>query len=67
MPNQMKRDDYRAVKRMNREQMSAYLTRIYERGYMAAMKQMNEKATGAAVEHEAAVVEDLDPADKPTD
>ena len=36
----MKRDDYKAVKRMNREQMSAYLQRIYRRGYDAGIKSL---------------------------
>ena len=29
----MKREDYKAVKHMDKEQMSKYLTRIYTRGY----------------------------------
>lgn len=29
------RADYKAVKHMNREQMSEYLTRIYQRGFDA--------------------------------
>jgi uncharacterized protein YehS (DUF1456 family) len=31
--SQMKRDDYRAVKKMNREQLSDYLNRVFMRGY----------------------------------
>lgn len=31
----IRREDYKAVKRMNREQMSEYLNRIYQRGFEA--------------------------------
>lgn len=31
----IRREDYKAVKRMNREQMSDYLNRIYQRGIEA--------------------------------
>lgn len=34
----MKRDDYKAIKRMDREQMTAYLKRVYMRGYEAGCK-----------------------------
>jgi len=34
----MKRDDYKAVKHMNKEQMTQYLQRIYLRGYEAGLK-----------------------------
>lgn len=35
---QMKRDDYKAVKRMDRIQLSAYVERVYTRGYDAGLK-----------------------------
>lgn len=34
----LKRDDYKAIKRMDRQQMDAYLQRIYMRGYEAGSK-----------------------------
>ncbi len=34
----IRREDYKAIKRMSREQMSAYLQRIYRRGYDAGRK-----------------------------
>lgn len=34
------RDDYRAVKRMHRIEMSAYLEKIYRRGYEAGVNSM---------------------------
>ena len=34
----MKRDDYKAVKHMNKEQLTAYLKRVYMRGYEAGLK-----------------------------
>ena len=37
-PQTMKRDDYKAVKRMNKEQLTAYLKRIYMRGYEAGLE-----------------------------
>lgn len=41
----IKRDDYKAIKRMDREQMSAYLQRIYMRGFKAGQKSKMPKAT----------------------
>ena len=32
---QMKREDYKAVKHMNKEQLTAYLQRVYRRGFDA--------------------------------
>jgi len=34
----MKRDDYKAVKHMNKAQLEAYLGRIYMRGFEAGVK-----------------------------
>ena len=51
----MKREDYRAVKCMDKSKMEAYLQRIYQRGYEAGVKsvanQMKKKAVsdGATV------------------
>ena len=36
--NLMRREDYRAVKRMDRIQMSEYVVRIYQRGFKAGMQ-----------------------------
>lgn len=36
----MKREDYKAVKHMDKAQMEAYLQRIYQRGYQAGIKAM---------------------------
>lgn len=37
---ELRRDDYRAIKRMDRQQMAAELGRIYRRGYEAGVKSM---------------------------
>jgi hypothetical protein len=34
----MNRDDYKAVKRMDKKQMEEYLQRIYKRGYEAGLR-----------------------------
>ena len=34
----MKRNDYKAIKHMNKEQMTMYLHRIYLRGYEAGLR-----------------------------
>ena len=36
----MKREDYKAVKHMNKDQMEYYLERIYQRGYEDGVKAM---------------------------
>jgi len=41
----VKRDDYRAIKRMNRLELEAYLKRLYQRGYENGLKAM-AKQTG---------------------
>ena len=54
---QMSREDYKAVKHMDKVQMIAYLQRIYRRGYEAGVKPeaTPQKAEQAAAE---AVVEE---------
>ena len=37
------REDYRKVKRMDREQMDAYLMRIFKRGYDAGKKAISDR------------------------
>ena len=53
----MSREDYKAVKHMDKVQMIAYLQRIYRRGYEAGVKAeaTRQKAEQAAAE---AVVEE---------
>ena len=41
----LKRADYKAIKRMDREAMTAYLTRLYRRGYEAGVKAAASAAT----------------------
>ncbi len=41
----MKRDDYRRVKGMDRAAMTAYLDRIYQRGYEAGLAAGSGKLT----------------------
>lgn len=41
----MKREDYKAVKHMDRMQMSAYVQKIYQRGYEAGAKAVPVKAS----------------------
>lgn len=51
----MKRDDYKAVKRMDRIEMSAYVERIYRRGYEAGFKAATSRpVTENGVEEETA-------------
>lgn len=40
---QMRREDYKAVKHMDKAQMTAYLQRIYMRGYEAGCKAAQEQ------------------------
>jgi hypothetical protein len=42
----MKRDDYKAVKRMCREEMARYLQRVYQRGYRAGLEAAVRAGTG---------------------
>lgn len=39
-PAMMKREDYKAVKHMNKDQMEYYLANIYKRGYEDGVKSM---------------------------
>lgn len=48
----MKREDYKAVKHMNKEELTAYLERIYKRGFEVGYKAGVEdlaKKTGHSV------------------
>jgi hypothetical protein len=42
---QMKREDYKAVKHMNKDQLTNYLQRVYTRGYEAGLKAMTGPGT----------------------
>ena len=44
----MKREDYKAIKHMDKATLTAYLERIYMRGYDAGVKALAEK-TGHSV------------------
>ena len=35
---QLKREDYKAIKRMDKEQLTAYMVRVFRRGYDAGIK-----------------------------
>lgn len=43
----MRRDDYKAVKRMDKAQMENYLQTIYRRGYEAGVKAAAEREKDA--------------------
>ena len=60
MPTQMKRDDYKAVKRMDRIQMTEYVKTVYKRGYDAGFKAAAPKkaeSVGGAAEAQPTVEE----------
>lgn len=44
---QMRREDYKAVKRMDKVQLVNYLGQIYTRGYNAGYKAAKDEATAA--------------------
>lgn len=44
----MRREDYKAVKHMDKAQMERYLNTIYQRGYEAGVKAMAEKLRAEA-------------------
>lgn len=44
----MKREDYKAVKHMDKAKMDAYLQRIYQRGYENGIKAMSAQLKGTA-------------------
>ena len=48
----LKRNDYKAIKHMNREQMDEYLRRIYKRGYEAGLKASTPEAASGKPESE---------------
>jgi len=45
---QMKREDYKAVKHMDKQQLTAYLQRVFKRGYEAGLKAAAEQGAKAA-------------------
>ncbi len=47
---QMRREDYKAVKHMDKTQLVDYLTRIYNRGYHAGYKAAMDEAKAAGFE-----------------
>lgn len=50
----IRRDDYKAIKRMNREQMDKYLNRVYMRGYNAGKDSVAAHVTQALPDSSAA-------------
>ena len=46
----IKREDYKAVKHMNKDQMEYYLQRIYQRGYEDGVKALGEQIKADAAE-----------------
>ncbi len=46
----VRRNDYRKIKSMNREQLSGYLERVWCRGYEAGIKKAAENNGGPANE-----------------
>lgn len=44
----MKREDYKAVKHMDKARLERYLETIYQRGYQAGVKAMAEQIKGKA-------------------
>lgn len=47
MQGQMKREDYKAVKHMDKAQLTAYLARVYRRGYEAGVKALASEMKNA--------------------
>jgi len=43
----MKREDYKAIKHMGKEQLTAYLARVYRRGYEAGVKALASEMKNA--------------------
>lgn len=43
--NLLRREDYKAIKRMDKVQMTAYLQRVYRRGYDAGVAAERERTT----------------------
>ena len=46
----IKREDYKAVKHMHKDQMEYYLQRIYQRGYEDGVKALGEQIKADAAE-----------------
>lgn len=44
-PPMLKREDYKAIKHMNREDLTKYLYRIYRRGFDAGVESTKGKVT----------------------
>lgn len=44
---EMKREDYKAVKHMDKAQLTAYLARVYRRGYEAGVKALASEMKNA--------------------
>ena len=47
-PMKLKREDYKAVKHMDRTALTAYLTRVYIRGYEAGQKAAQAASASSA-------------------
>lgn len=45
---EMKREDYKAVKHMDKAQLTAYLARVYRRGYEAGVKTLASEMKNAS-------------------
>lgn len=48
----MRREDYKAVKHMDREQMNTYLERVYKRAYRAGYTDALKSGAKLAVSHQ---------------
>ena len=48
----MKREDYKAIKHMDKDQLTAYLTRVYRRGFDAGAAAMVKKSAPASPQAE---------------
>ncbi len=48
-PPLLKRDDYKTIKHMNREDLTKYLYRIYRRGFDAGVESTKGKVTKRSI------------------
>lgn len=48
-PPMLKREDYKAIKHMNREDMTKYLYRVYRRGFDAGVESTKGKVTKRSI------------------
>ena len=48
-PPMLKREDYKAIKHMNREDLTKYLYRIYRRGFDAGVESTKGKVTKRSI------------------